>query len=36
MQNVLLAFKDKSYQEAIIQENPMTSELVSWIVKPDS
>ncbi len=36
MQNVLLAFKDKSYQDAIIQENPMNAELVSWIVKPGS
>ena len=33
-QNVLLAFKDKSYRDMIIQENPMTSELVSWIIKP--
>lgn len=36
MQNVLLAFKNKSYQEAVIQENPMASELISWIVKPGS
>lgn len=36
MQNVLLAFKDKSYRDAIIRDNPMTSELVSWIVKPGS
>jgi len=36
MQNVLLAFENKSYQEAVIRENPMTSELVSWIVKPGS
>ncbi|MGY5872236.1 MAG: hypothetical protein RTV72_08335 [Candidatus Thorarchaeota archaeon] len=36
MQNVLIAFKDKSYRDLIIQENPMSSELVSWIVKPDS
>ena len=36
MQNVLLAFKEKSYQETVIQENPMASELVSWIVKPGS
>ena len=36
MQNVLLAFENKSYQEAVIQENPMASELVSWIIKPGS
>jgi len=36
MQNVLLSFKNKSYQEAVIQENPMATELVSWIVKPGS
>ncbi|MGY5859498.1 MAG: hypothetical protein RTU63_09015 [Candidatus Thorarchaeota archaeon] len=33
-QNVLIVFKDKSYRDLIIQENPMTTELVSWIVKP--
>ena len=36
MQNVLLAFENKSYQEAVLQENPMTSELISWITKPGS
>jgi len=36
MQNVLIAFKDKSYRDLIIQENPMSTELVSWIVKPGS
>ncbi len=36
MQNVLLDLKNKSYQEAILQENPMASELISWIVKPGS
>lgn len=35
-QNVLIAFKDKSYRDLIIKENPMSSELVSWIVKPSS
>ena len=36
MQNILLVFKNKSYRDLIIQDNPMTSELVSWIVKPGS
>ena len=36
MQNILLVFNDKSYREAVIKDNPMTTELVSWIVKPDS
>ena len=36
MQNILIAFKNKSYRDLIIQENPMTTELVSWIVKPSS
>ncbi len=36
MQNVLLAFENKSYQEAVLQENPMASELISWIIKPGS
>ena len=36
MQNILIVFKDKSYRDLIIQENPMTTELVSWIVKPGS
>ena len=34
MQNILLVFKDKSYRESVIKDNPMTTELVSWIVKP--
>jgi len=36
MQNFLLVFKDKSYREKVIQDNPMTTELVTWIVKPGS
>ena len=36
LQNILLVFKDKSYQDTIIRDNPMSSELVSWIVKPDN
>ena len=35
MQNVLVVFKSQSYRETVIQDNPMSSELVSWIVKPD-
>ena len=36
MQNILLVFKDEMYRETVIQDNPMASELVSWIVKPGS
>ncbi|MHA1287243.1 MAG: hypothetical protein ACTSPB_07535, partial [Candidatus Thorarchaeota archaeon] len=36
LQNILLVFKDKSYRDMVIQENPMSTELVSWIVKPGS
>ena len=36
MQNILLVFKEKSYRDTVIQDNPMTTELVSWIVKPGS
>lgn len=36
LQNILLVFKDKSYRDTVIQDNPMSTELVSWIVKPDS
>ncbi len=36
MQNILIIFKDKSYRDMIMQENPMATELVSWIVKPGS
>ena len=34
VQNILLVFKDESYRNAVIQDNPMTTELVSWIIKP--
>ena len=34
MQNVILEFGNKAYRDAVIQENPMTSELITWIVKP--
>jgi hypothetical protein len=36
LQNILLVFKDKSYRDTVIQDNPMSTELVSWIVKPGS
>jgi hypothetical protein len=36
LQNVLLVFKDKSYRDLVIHDNPMSTELVSWIVKPAS
>ncbi len=35
MQNVLLSFKRSDYREQFIDENPMTAELVSWIMRPD-
>ena len=35
MQNVLLAFKNGMYREEFVKENPLNSELVSWIVKAD-
>ena len=35
MQNVLIAFKRSDYREQFIDENPMTAELVSWIIRPD-
>jgi hypothetical protein len=33
MQNILLVFQNELYREAVIQDNPMTTELVSWIVR---
>lgn len=36
MQNVILDFRNKAYRDAVIEENPMTSELVSWIGKPSN
>ena len=33
-QNILLVFKNKSYRDLVIHDNPMSTELVSWIVKP--
>ena len=34
IQNILIVFKDKSYRDKVIQDNPMSTDLVSWIVKP--
>ncbi len=34
MQNVILEFSNKDYRDAVIDANPLTSELVSWIVRP--
>lgn len=34
MQNVILVFQNKTYRDAVIEENPLTSELVSWIARP--
>ncbi|MBN2230706.1 MAG: hypothetical protein JW779_14045 [Candidatus Thorarchaeota archaeon] len=33
MQYVLLAFENPSYREVFLKENPMNSELVSWVLK---
>lgn len=35
MQNVLLAFKNGTYREEFVKENPLNSELVSWVLKAD-
>lgn len=34
MQNVILEFRNKAYRDAVLEANPMSSELISWIVKP--
>lgn len=34
MQNVLIAFKRSEYREQFMNENQMTAELVSWIIRP--
>ena len=34
MLNILIIFRDKSYRDMVIEDNPMSTELVSWIVKP--
>jgi hypothetical protein len=35
MHNIILAFKDPSYRMEFVKENPMTSELVSWVMKAE-
>ncbi|MFW9806911.1 MAG: hypothetical protein ACFFFK_09300 [Candidatus Thorarchaeota archaeon] len=35
MQNVLLKFKRPEYQEEFLNENQMTAELVTWIMRSD-
>ena len=35
MQNVMIAFKNSEYRDEFMQENQMTAELVSWILKVD-
>jgi hypothetical protein len=35
MQNALLAFKEPSYRNEFVKENPMTSELVTWVMKAE-
>ena len=33
LQNIMLQFKNPEYRDAFIHENPMTAELVRWIIK---
>jgi hypothetical protein len=35
MQNVLLSFKRSDYREQFMNENQMTAELVSWVMRSD-
>lgn len=35
MQNVLLAFDKPLYREEFVKQNPMSSELVSWVMKAE-
>jgi hypothetical protein len=35
MRNVMIAFKNSEYRDEFLQENQMTAELVSWIMKAD-
>lgn len=35
MQNVMIAFKNPEYRDEFMQENQMTADLVSWILKAD-
>lgn len=36
MQNVLLAFKRSDYRDQFLNENQMTAELVTWILRTDN
>ncbi len=36
MQDILVAFKRSEYRAQFMNENPMTAELVSWIMRSDS
>ena len=36
MQDILVAFKRSEYRTQFMNENPMTAELVSWIVRSDA
>ncbi len=36
MHHVMIAFKSAAYRDEFMQENQMTAELVSWIMKADS
>ena len=36
MQNVLIAFKRSDYREQFMDENQMTAELISWIMRSDN
>jgi len=35
MQNILISFKRSDYREQFMDDNQMTAELVSWIIRPD-
>jgi hypothetical protein len=36
MLNIMIAFKNSDYRDEFMQENQMTAELVSWILKAES
>lgn len=33
LQNIWLDFKNREYRDDFLKENPMTAELVSWVLK---
>jgi hypothetical protein len=33
LQNIWLDFKNREYRDEFLKENPMTAELVSWVVR---